>query len=94
MFQEDVVAAITSPSVGRLEEFEGLVPNLVDAHKEIASRVCEVNHRIVRLQQQQNETSFNSYIQQNNQQNLLLTKMTQQLARDVKIIMMQQQCLN
>lgn len=52
-FQEDVVAAVASPSVGRLEEYESLVPSIVDTSKEVSSRITEVNHRIVRLQQQQ-----------------------------------------
>ncbi|CAO0801485.1 unnamed protein product [Mucor circinelloides] len=100
MFQEDAVAAITSPTIGRLEEYEGLVPNIVDTSKQVATRIAEVNHRVMRLQQQQdqrfekNESSFNNCIEQNNQQNVLLMNMNQQLARDVKIIMMQQQCLN
>ncbi|OAD73359.1 hypothetical protein PHYBLDRAFT_168717 [Phycomyces blakesleeanus NRRL 1555(-)] len=93
MFQEDNVAAITNPSVGRLEEYESLVPNIVDTNKEVASRVTEVNHRIIRLQQQQdsrfekNENSFNNFIEQSNQQNLLLMNTTQQLAKDLKILM-------
>ncbi|CEP13728.1 hypothetical protein [Parasitella parasitica] len=53
VFQQDVVAVITSPTIGRLEEYEGLVPNIVDTSKEVAARVSEVNHRVMRLQQQQ-----------------------------------------
>ncbi|KAL9538430.1 hypothetical protein PS6_011559, partial [Mucor atramentarius] len=100
MFQEDLVAAITSPTIGRLEEYEGLVPNIVDTSKQVATQIAEINHRVMRLQQQQdqrfekNESSLNNYIEQNNQQNVLLMNMNQQLAKDVKIIRMRQQCLN
>ncbi|KAG2206098.1 hypothetical protein INT47_003747, partial [Mucor saturninus] len=100
MFQQDVIAAINSPSIGRLEEYEGLVPNIVDTNKEVARRVAEATQRISHLQQQQDnrsekfENSFNSYVNQNNQQNVLLMNMTQQLTKDLRILMMQQQCLN
>ncbi|OAD65350.1 hypothetical protein PHYBLDRAFT_153601 [Phycomyces blakesleeanus NRRL 1555(-)] len=47
MFQEDIIAAITSPSIGRLEEYKSLVPNIVNMNKEVANRVTEVNHRII-----------------------------------------------
>ncbi|OAD74102.1 hypothetical protein PHYBLDRAFT_63947 [Phycomyces blakesleeanus NRRL 1555(-)] len=67
MLQEYIVAAITSPSVGRLEEYENLVPKIVDTNKEVASRGTE---------------------------DLLLINMTQQLAKDIKILMIQQQRLN
>ncbi|GAA5801150.1 hypothetical protein HPULCUR_006592 [Helicostylum pulchrum] len=46
-FQEDIITAINNRSVGRLEEYEDLVPNLVDTHREVASQVTEVNHRIM-----------------------------------------------
>ncbi|KAG2190460.1 hypothetical protein INT47_006627, partial [Mucor saturninus] len=65
MFQQDVIAAINSPSIGRLEEYEGLVPNIVDTNKEVARRVAEATQRISHLQQQQDnrsekfENSFN-----------------------------------
>ncbi|KAG2203683.1 hypothetical protein INT46_003330 [Mucor plumbeus] len=100
MFQEDIVAAITSPSVGRLEEYEGLVLDLVNTHKQVASRVAEVNRRLLRLQKQQDdrfeksENSFNNFVEQNNHSNLALMNMTQQLAKNLQFIMMQQQCLN
>jgi hypothetical protein len=100
MFQEDIVAALNSRSIGRLEEYESLVPNIVDTNKEIVSRVTEVNHRVVRLQQQQesrfenNESSFSNYVEQSDQQNLILFNTIQQLSKDVKILMMQQQCIN
>jgi len=94
MFQEDVFAAITCRTISRLDEYEGLVPNIVGTSKQVATRIAELNHRFMRLQQPQNqrfeknESSFNNYIEQNNQQNVLLMNMNQQLARDVKIIMM------
>ncbi|KAI7894065.1 uncharacterized protein EV154DRAFT_121144 [Mucor mucedo] len=56
--------------------------------------------RISHLQHQQDnrsekfENSFNNYVNQNNQQNVLLMNMTQQLTKDLRILMMQQQCLN
>ncbi|KAI7887581.1 uncharacterized protein EV154DRAFT_484963 [Mucor mucedo] len=99
-FREDIVTAISNPSIGKLEEYEGLVPNLVNTHKEVASRVTDANDRIVRLQQRQDirleniESSFNNYVGQNNQQNQLLMSSTQQLSNDIKIIMLQQQCLH
>lgn len=99
-FQEDIITAINNRSVGRLEEYEDLVPNLVDTHREVASQVTEVNHRIVRLQRTQDDrlektkSRFNNYVEQNNRRNYLMGNMTQQLASDVKIIMMQQQCLS
>ncbi|KAG2211324.1 hypothetical protein INT46_009226 [Mucor plumbeus] len=93
-------AAVYIPSVGRLEEYEGLVPDLVDTHKQVASRVAEVNRRLLRLQKQQDdrfeksENSFNNFVEQNNHSNLALINMSQQLARNVQLVMMQQQCLN
>ncbi|OAD76857.1 hypothetical protein PHYBLDRAFT_142363 [Phycomyces blakesleeanus NRRL 1555(-)] len=53
MFQEDIVAAITSSSISRLEEYKSFVPNIVNTNKEVANRVTEVNHQIIQLQQQQ-----------------------------------------
>ena len=99
-FREDIVTAISNPSIGKLEEYEGLVPDLVNTHKEVASRVTEANNRLVRLQQRQDnrleniESSFSNYVGQSNQQNQLLMSTTQQLSNDIKIIMLQQQCLN
>ncbi|KAG2190676.1 hypothetical protein INT47_011750 [Mucor saturninus] len=78
MFEQDVIAAINSPSIGRLEEYEDLVPNIVDTNKEVARRVAEATQRISHLQQQQDnrsekfENSFNCYVNQNNQQNLMM----------------------
>ncbi|KAI7880027.1 uncharacterized protein EV154DRAFT_568567 [Mucor mucedo] len=97
---QDVIAAINSPSIGRLEEYEGLVPNIVDTNKEVARRVAKATQRISHIQHQQDnrseksENSFNNYVNQNNQQNALMINMTQQLTKDLRILMMQQQCLN
>lgn len=87
-----------------LEEYENLVPNIVNTNKEVASRVTEVNHRIIRLKQQQDssfekkkEASINNLVEQINQQKQeshLHMNMTQQLSSDTRIIMHQQQCLN
>ncbi|OAD81262.1 hypothetical protein PHYBLDRAFT_161881 [Phycomyces blakesleeanus NRRL 1555(-)] len=91
MFQKDIVAAITSPSIGRLEEYESLVPKIVNTNKEIASRVTEQQQE---SQFEKNENSFNNFIEQSNQQNCLLMNTTQQLAKVIKILVIWQHCLN
>ncbi|KAI7870889.1 uncharacterized protein EV154DRAFT_570817 [Mucor mucedo] len=100
MFEQDVIAAINSPSIDRLEEHEGLAPNILDTDKEVARRVAEAARQISHLQHQQDnrfekfEISFNNYVNQNNQQNVPLMNMNQQLTKDLRIRMMQRQCLN
>lgn len=44
-FQEDVIKAINTPSIDRLQEYEGLVPNIVDTQKEVSTGLSEMNQR-------------------------------------------------
>ncbi|KAI9327252.1 hypothetical protein BD770DRAFT_449902 [Pilaira anomala] len=99
-FQKEVIAAAASPSISRLEEYEGLVPNLVDTHKDVSRRVAEANQRIASFQQQYDnrserfESSLENHVVHSNQQNVMLMNMTQQLAKDLQILIMQQQIMN
>ncbi|CEP11840.1 hypothetical protein [Parasitella parasitica] len=95
-FQEDVVIAVTNPSINCLQEFEGLVPYLVDNSREVASQISDVNNKLVRLQweQQQSIHFIENYRQQSIQDTAVLVGMHQQLAKDMRLLMQQQQCLN
>ncbi|KAI9329311.1 hypothetical protein BD770DRAFT_477950 [Pilaira anomala] len=53
----EVFAAAASPSISRLEDYEGLVSNLVDTHKDMSRRVVEANQRIASFQQQYDNRS-------------------------------------
>ncbi|KAI9327253.1 hypothetical protein BD770DRAFT_449903 [Pilaira anomala] len=71
---KEVIAAAASPSISRLEEYEGLVP-IVDTHKDVSRRVAEANQRIASFQQQYDnrserfESSLENHVVHSNQQN-------------------------
>lgn len=95
-FQQEVIAAINSPSTDRLQEYEELVPSLVDSQKEVVARMTENHIRLLHGQHQQNErldrieNSLDRTGDQQNRSNSLLA----QLIRDQQILMLQHQCLS
>ncbi|KAI9021416.1 hypothetical protein CLU79DRAFT_753236 [Phycomyces nitens] len=52
LFQDSIVEAITTPSINRLQEYECLVPNIVDSQKEVSTRLGEISHQMINIQQQ------------------------------------------
>ncbi|CEP10192.1 hypothetical protein [Parasitella parasitica] len=87
-FQEDVVIAVANPSIDRLQEFEGLVPNLVDNSREVAGQISDVNNKLVHLQREQQQSihSIENYRQQSIQDTAVLVGMHQQLAKDMRLL--------
>ncbi|KAG2214027.1 hypothetical protein INT45_005412 [Circinella minor] len=84
-FQEEVVNAINRPSVNRLQEYEGLVPNIVDSQIEVSNRLSEINYKLTRDQQKNNdrlntiENSLNKNHQDSSRIESILLGLSQQL---------------
>ena len=102
-FQEEVVNAINTPSINRLQEYEGLVPNIVDSHMEVSNRLAEMNYRLTRDQQKNNdrsnaiENSLNKHHQDSSRIESILLGLSQQLqqvSHNQKILLTNQQALN
>lgn len=101
-FQEDVAAALDDTEYTRLQEFEGLVPNIVDSQKEVAAHLSQINNQMLRDTQSINSqfASLQGFIDQQDiahrHHDSLLTTITyqlQQLANSHQTLMSNQQFL-
>ena len=102
-FQGEVIEAINTPSVNRLQEYEGLVPDIVDSQMEVSNRLGEINHRMTREQQKNNsqlnriEDSLNKHCQDSSRIESILIGLTQQLqqiSRNQQVLLMNQHLVN
>lgn len=102
-FQEHVADAVSAPSIDRLQEFEGLVPNIVDSQKVVSNRIAELNIRMAREQLQSNnrfsriEDMFLQQQQSNSRMESMLAALNEQLQRierNQQVLSMSQQCLS
>ncbi|KAG2206233.1 hypothetical protein INT45_003904, partial [Circinella minor] len=101
--QEEIVNAINTPSVNRLQEYEGLVPNIVDSQMKVSNRLAEMNYKLTRDQQKNNdrlntiENSLNKHHQDSSRIESILLGLSQQLQQvsyNQKILLTNQQALN
>lgn len=102
-FQEEVVNAINRPSVNRLQEYEGLVPNIVDSQIEVSNRLSEMNYKLTRDQQKNNDrlNTIENSLTKNHQDSsriesilLGLSQQLQQVSYNQQILLTNQQALN
>ncbi|KAG2222130.1 hypothetical protein INT45_007566 [Circinella minor] len=102
-FQEEVVNAINRPSVNRLQDYEGLVPNIVDSQIKVSNRLSEINYKLTRDQQKNNdrlnmiENSLNKNHQDSSRIESILLGLSQQLQQvsyNQQILLTNQQALN
>ncbi|KAL0141725.1 hypothetical protein V8B55DRAFT_1434401 [Mucor lusitanicus] len=84
-FQRDVLNGMADTSYDRLQNFEELVPNIVDTHKDLATRIADMN-RQMKLEQRRNQevlnnitTSLSNHTDHQSQQQALLSTISAQL---------------
>ena len=102
-FQDKVVNAINTLTVNRLQEYKGLVPNIVDSQMEVSNRLAEMNYRLTRGQQKNSdrlntiENSLNKHHQDGSRIESILLGLSQQLHQvsyNQQVLLTNRQALN
>ncbi|KAI9254587.1 hypothetical protein BDA99DRAFT_540338 [Phascolomyces articulosus] len=77
-FQKEVVASLSDPDNNILQQYEGLVPSIVDSQVEVATWLGEISNRVA-IGQEKAENSFAQQQQVNSRMESMLLGVNQQL---------------
>lgn len=95
-FQDDLITILRTPAINQLQQYEHLVPSIVDAQKAVVTRLVEIGNKLERQQKtgQERIEALEGLMQQQTQGNRLMENNIQQVVYNQQVLSQQMAIAN